>query len=527
MNDTKGPWRLLDTGVRTAAENVALDQALLVARSRGLSPNTLRFLQFYPPVVLVGYHQSVEEEVRLDYCREHGIQVGRRITGGGAIYFDPSQIGWEIIVAKDAPGIPRAIEAVYRKMCEGAIRGLQRLGIAAEFRPRNDIEVRGRKISGTGGTDLGQAMLFQGTLLMDFDVETMLRALRLPVEKLKDKEVASVRERVTCVREELGHVPAREEVLAALREGFEASLGVSFVQAGLLPEEETLLQRCLLTIGSDDYVHGLRQGQHTRRELCSIYKAPGGLLRTTLVVDAQVRQLKSALITGDFFAFPSRAIFDLEARLKDVPAEQETVDRIVERFFAETGAVIPGVTPRQLADAIGEALRKIDYPAYGIPAEEVNAVFTLVRPLEAMPKPGVLLLPYCAKLLDCAYRYEPGCSECGGCGIGEAFQMARRYGLRPITIQNYEHLEETLRSCQEGGAESFVGSCCEAFLAKHRDDLERIGLPGILVMLSDVTCYDLGREEEAHHGRFDRLTHLKLDLLETVIKSVRHGQTAL
>jgi len=521
---TDGVWRLLDTGVRSGAENIALDQTLLVAKSRQISPNTLRFLQFYPPVVLVGYHQAVEEEVRLDYCREHGIDIGRRITGGGAIFFDPSQIGWEIVVSKDAPGIPRAIEDIYRKMCEGAIAGLRRLGIPATFRPRNDIEVHGRKISGTGGTDMGRAMLFQGTLLMDFDVDTMLRALRLPVEKLKDKEVASVKERVTCVCEMLGQLPSREEMLAALRQGFESTFGVSFIEGGLLPEEETLLQNQVLTIGGADYIYSLRQGVRSRTELCSIFKAPGGLLRTSLVVDIQVRQLKSALITGDFFAFPKSAIFDLEARLKDVPAEPEIISAIVDRFYAETHPVIPGVTPDDLKRAIGEALLKMDYPTYGIPLQEVNSVFTVVKPYEEIPEPNVLLLPYCAKLPECDYRYQEGCVECGQCSVGDAFQLAERYALDPVTIQNYEHLEETLRGWQQRGARSFVGSCCEAFLAKHRDDFERIGLPGILVSLSNVTCYDLGQEEVAHQGRFDRLTHLKLDLLETVVKSVKRGR---
>ncbi len=517
-----GPWRLLDTGVRSAAENVALDQALLVARSRQLSPNTLRFLQFYPPAVLVGYHQAVTEEVRLDYCRAHGIEVGRRITGGGAIYLDPSQIGWEIVAARDAPGIPRSVEAVYGALCEGAVRGLRKLGISAEFRPRNDIEVLGRKISGTGGTELDRALLFQGTLLMDFDVETMLRALRLPVEKLKDKEVASVRERVTCVREQLGQVPPRGEVLAALRAGFAEALGTCFVEGGLLPEEEALLREQLGVMQSDDYVYALRQGQPARAELRSIYKAPGGLLRTILVVDRQARQLKSALITGDFFAFPKRAIFDLEARLKDAPLEEGAIAGIVDRFYAEAGPVIPGIGPHDLCCAIGEAMRKVDYPTFGIPVDEVNSISTVVRPYEAVPEPSLLLLPYCAKRPDCAYRQTAGCGECGQCGIGDAFGLARRYGLRPITIQNYEELEATLASCRAQGARGFIGCCCQAFLAKHRDDFERLGLPGILVDLDDVTCYDLGQEQDAHEGRFDRLTHLKLGLLEAVIRSVTH-----
>ncbi|TET18695.1 MAG: lipoate--protein ligase, partial [Candidatus Cloacimonadota bacterium] len=86
-------WRLLDTGIKSAAENIALDEAILEVHSKGLIPNTLRFLQYYPEAVLIGYHQSVENEVRIDYCREKGIEIGRRITGGGAIYFDSFQLG--------------------------------------------------------------------------------------------------------------------------------------------------------------------------------------------------------------------------------------------------------------------------------------------------------------------------------------------------------------------------------------------------------------------------------------------------
>ena len=136
----------------------------------------------------------------------------------------------------------------------------------------------------------------------------------------------------------------------------------------------------------------------------------------------------------------------------------------------------------------------------------------------------MLLLPYCAKLPSCEYRFEPGCSQCGGCSIGEAFALAERYDLKPVSIQNYEALEETLQRCRDDGAEAFVGSCCEAFYAKHRDDFERIGLPGILVDVDSSTCYDLGREDEAYVGRFENQTDLKLDLLERVVRRVSGAQ---
>lgn len=162
-------WRFLDTGYRSAAENMALDYIILKLRSKNLVPDTIRLLRFKPPAVLVGYHQDVEHEVRLEYVAIKGIDVNRRITGGGAIYFDESSVGWEIIASKKSIPKYRSIEELFEIMCRGAIRALKILGVNASFRPKNDIEINGRKISGTGGTEYGDAMLFQGTLLENFD----------------------------------------------------------------------------------------------------------------------------------------------------------------------------------------------------------------------------------------------------------------------------------------------------------------------------------------------------------------------
>ena len=198
-------WRVLDTGVGDAASNMCLDKAVLEARTRGLVPDTLRFLQFSPPAVLVGSHQCVDLEVRRPYCEDQGIEVNRRLTGGGAIFFDRSQLGWEVIAGRE--GLPGDALALNELMCRGLIEALADLGLEASFRPVNDVEVGHRKISGTGGTESGGAFLFQGTLLVDFDVDTMVRALRIPTEKLRDKEIDSIRDRVTCLKWLLGEAP--------------------------------------------------------------------------------------------------------------------------------------------------------------------------------------------------------------------------------------------------------------------------------------------------------------------------------
>ncbi|WP_371413940.1 DUF116 domain-containing protein [Moorella sp. Hama-1] len=136
----------------------------------------------------------------------------------------------------------------------------------------------------------------------------------------------------------------------------------------------------------------------------------------------------------------------------------------------------------------------------------------------------MVLLPYCAKLPTCRFRSRQGCSQCGRCDIGTAYALARQYGLEPLTIQNYEMLARVLRRLKKAGAPAFLGSCCEAFLTKHRRDLERIGLPGILVDLDSSTCYELGQEHAAHAGRFENQTTLKLDLLELLLARVAPHQ---
>jgi lipoate-protein ligase A len=199
---------------------MCLDEALLEA-----------FLQFRPHCALVGFHQSVEQELRLDFCEENGIHINRRITGGGAIYFGEDALGWELIAGKDVAS--RHIHSLYHRLCEAAIDGLRELGIDASFRPVNDIEVEGRKISGTGGTEARGAFLFQGTLLVDLDLQVMLRALRIPTEKLKDKEIDSLKERVTCLKWELGHMPPMEVIKNAIKKGFSRAFGAEFAVEGL------------------------------------------------------------------------------------------------------------------------------------------------------------------------------------------------------------------------------------------------------------------------------------------------------
>ncbi|MBU0594173.1 MAG: biotin/lipoate A/B protein ligase family protein [Pseudomonadota bacterium] len=353
---TIAPWRLIDTGLRSAAENIALNRALLEARQAGESPSTLRFLQFTPSALL-GFHQSAEQELDLDYCRAHGVTVQRRITGGGAIYFDATQLGWELYLHKHDLGTAD-MAAIARRLCEAAARGISSLGVDARYRPRNDIEVDGRKVSGTGGVFEGDALMYQGTLLVQFDVEKMLRVLRIPAEKLSDKAIASARERVANLADLLGFVPPLDLVKKALSEAFGAEFGVDFVESGLLPPEQARYQVALAEINTPAWVGQVAKPASDMPIVEAVRKFSGGLLHASLAYDAKRRRIAQAWFSGDFFINPQRTVADLEAALRNTPADQ--AQEIVRAFFSERSVDMLLLQPDDFIAVIVQALADAD-----------------------------------------------------------------------------------------------------------------------------------------------------------------------
>ena len=232
-------FRVIDTGLREGRANIAFDQAMIEAHKAGRIPDTIRFLRF-PPTALVGRHQALGREVRLDYCRRRGIGVARRITGGGAIYFDPGQLGWERVFSRATLG-PTDLAELARIICEAAASGLGRLGVAARYRPRNDIEVDGRKLCGTGGFFDGDTLFYQGTLLIDTDPADMVAALKVPREKLAKRGLDSAAQRVVTLKELLGdRLPGRLAIHDALLAGLAEGLGIEPVPGDITDTEEAL-----------------------------------------------------------------------------------------------------------------------------------------------------------------------------------------------------------------------------------------------------------------------------------------------
>ncbi len=246
-------WRWIDTGVLDPARNIALSRALLEARASNEAPSTLRFIRFGPSA-LVGRHGDPERELDLEYCRRRGIAVQRRVTGGGPIYMDEGVLGWELLLGREEAGTAELPE-LSRRICTAVARAISRLGAAAEYRAPTDVVVAGRKISGTGGAVEGGAYVYQGTVLLDFDVGEMLRALAGPGGREPDGgSLARARESLVSLREAAGDVPPPARLHEAFTAELGAEFGVRFSPGTLNDSERRRYDAALAEIGSAQWL---------------------------------------------------------------------------------------------------------------------------------------------------------------------------------------------------------------------------------------------------------------------------------
>jgi lipoate---protein ligase len=241
-------WRWIDTGVLPPAENLALNRALLEARQAGEAPSTLRFLRFTPSA-LVGRHGDPAKELDLAYCRAEGIAVQRRITSGGAIYMDPNVLGWELYLDKAEAGSAE-IAAIARRICGATAQAIAALGAPAEFRAPTDIVVGGRKISGTGGALDGNALVYQGTLLLDFDVTRMLRALAIVDERM----LAGARAATVNLKELVAPLPSAAALRGAFIGAFAREFGVVIEMGELNAAERARLAAALAEMDTPEWI---------------------------------------------------------------------------------------------------------------------------------------------------------------------------------------------------------------------------------------------------------------------------------
>jgi lipoate-protein ligase A len=211
-------WELVHAAPQSPTLHMALDEVLLDAVSAGRRAPTLRIWEWAGPAVVMGRFQSLRNEVDAEGARRHGIEVVRRISGGGAMFIEPGNTITYSIVAPLTMVEGMSFEQAYALMDAWVIAALGELGIQAWYQPLNDIASPAGKIAGAAQARRGKAVLHHVTMAYDIDAAKMLEVLRIGREKLSDKGTASAQKRVDPLRSQTGL--AREAVIARLVDSF-------------------------------------------------------------------------------------------------------------------------------------------------------------------------------------------------------------------------------------------------------------------------------------------------------------------
>ncbi len=180
-------------GITDPTLNLAMEEYAL----KHLNPENTYFL-FYinEPSIIIGKNQNTAEEINAAYVNDNHIHVVRRLSGGGAVYHDLGNLNFSFITKDDGDSFHN-----FRKFTEPVIEALNELGVNAELSGRNDILAEGRKISGNAQFSTKGRMFSHGTLLFNSNIDEVVNALNVKLDKIQSKGIKSIRSRVANIKE--------------------------------------------------------------------------------------------------------------------------------------------------------------------------------------------------------------------------------------------------------------------------------------------------------------------------------------
>jgi len=246
-------WRLIDSNLVDGPTSQAIDEAIFEARLRKDVSNTLHVYRRKPAAVSIGRYQRIENVVNLEYCKERGIDIIRRMSGGGAIYTDSNCLEYSVIVDQSHPKIPMNLEGSFKVICMGIVTSLKSLNIDASYKPINDVLVKGRKISGSAQRRR-RVLLQHGTILVDSNFESMSKALRVG----EDGEL-KLMEKLTTIKREANRIIEIEEVINALKIGFENTLSMKLIKGTLTLWEKKRVNELISKYRSRSWILSTQQ----------------------------------------------------------------------------------------------------------------------------------------------------------------------------------------------------------------------------------------------------------------------------
>lgn len=261
-------WRLLKYQRLSAFENMAIDEAIFRETVANQKTPTLRFFGWSPSAVSVGYFQDPNKEINIRRCRDTGVDLVRRITGGKAVYHH-DEITYSLTASGAERIFPDDLILTYDLISRGLARGLSMLGISAEPAPvdiaplkkkmelsstcfwapsARELLVGGKKICGSAQVRTRGGFLQHGSMLMTFDAR---QTAALTLCACSEEVCGKLGESVTAVNELVFPAVNGEDLSRALEQGLSKQLGVEFSPGWLTPSEERLAGQLLQKYTSD------------------------------------------------------------------------------------------------------------------------------------------------------------------------------------------------------------------------------------------------------------------------------------
>ncbi|CFX18309.1 Lipoyltransferase/lipoate-protein ligase [Syntrophomonas zehnderi OL-4] len=318
--------------------NLALEEYLLMNE---FDLNDYFLLWQDRPVVVVGRNQNTLEEINLEAIRSQGVEVVRRLSGGGAVYHDEGNLNFTFIVNDENRS---AFD--FARFTEPVIETLDKMGIKAENSGRNDITIAGKKFSGNAQCRFKHRLLHHGTLMFDCRIEDMVKVLNVSPDKIVSKGVKSVRSRVTNISEHIKQPVSLEQ--------FKDLLVQTVRDGGYLQGDRQLSKSELLEINklrqkkyiSWDWVYGNSPPFNIQRKKTF----PWGTV--DLRLDIKNGLIEKCKIYGDFFS--NRDVTELGRDLTGTPYRQPDIDHKL--AVMDLNSYFPAANPGEIEGLIGDGL---------------------------------------------------------------------------------------------------------------------------------------------------------------------------
>ncbi len=244
-------WRFLPLEVKNGFWNMALDEAMLTTAIERKAPNTLRFYKWKPSTASIGRNQSLANEIDVQFAKEKGFNIVRRITGGGAVFHDEfREITYSIVCPikfLEKLGAYKVLDQ-FEIITLGIIRGLSIFGL----KPEKDvihcpaILLDGKKFSGNAQIRKKGYLLQHGTILLDIDPELMYSVLKTPENVERSRMVRSVRAKCIGIKNNI-HNYDEGKLIRSLKNGFENALKIKCKDSFFSEKETELAEKLVLT----------------------------------------------------------------------------------------------------------------------------------------------------------------------------------------------------------------------------------------------------------------------------------------